>query len=104
LAASLSPQGSNLLTGILPFDWPTAELALQKFFDQLDNLEEQLVDSRTPVSVMRWLAATMAITVTFDVTRRHLRKRAALAGLPADGSNGKTWTWFPGMADPVSDG
>jgi hypothetical protein len=102
--ATSASEGSNLLTGILSFDWPATEAAIERFFDQFDNLPEQLADSRTAVSLARWLGASMAVTLTFDFTRRYLKKRAALGMVESNGWNGPTSTWFPGMADPVSDG
>ena len=102
--ATSASEGSNLLTGILSFDWPAAEAAIERFLDRFDNLPEQLADSRTAVSLARWLGASMAVTLTFDFTRRYLKKRAALGMVLSNGWNGPTSTWFPGMADPVSDG
>jgi hypothetical protein len=83
-----SPQTSDVLTALRPFDWSALELGMQQFLGQLEGLGQGLATDRDGTSLSPWIAAVAAAATACEIARRQLRRPVGVPAVDVDGLSG----------------
>jgi hypothetical protein len=100
LAQGLVPLGAGLLSNAAAVDMAAVEQGVQHFFGRLDELGNQLAEATATTRTPSWLVALAAAGTALEITRRQMKYSGGIPGQSGAGAK-STWTWFPGMPDPL---
>src|SRR5262249_46246878 len=90
----LAPEMVEGAATVAPLDLATVEQAIQNFFNQLTDLDAQLVGGSTAKTLVPWLLALTAAGVACELARRHVKQYLTAAG----GEAGVTLAWWSSLA------
>jgi hypothetical protein len=97
----LNPQGAGLLASVPSLDLVALEQGVLGFFDQLENLGNQIAKAQEKTGLPSWLVALATAGAILEITRRQIKPARTEMESAANGQD-QTWTWFVDATDPHS--
>jgi hypothetical protein len=94
-AGIATARGAGLLGSPMPFDVDALAREAQQFFEQIDQLSQDLASLLAQMNLPPWSVAVAVVAAAAAVARRRLQRNQR--GLVLDGCTGSAFACYPGL-------